>query len=237
VSIVDFAFMPPEITVNPGDTVTWTNTGIRKHTTSSTEAIWDSPVLAPGDSFSFTFNNVGIFTYFCMIHQSMHGSINVGITPTPTLTPTVTPTLTPTLTPTATPTLTLTPTATPTDTPTPTPTDTPTVTPTITATPTPTAVPDIAVQVVRVEANRLRVTIAARSGQTLQRLEWALPANASAEALDGTRLPTGISLPAGSTSAVFDLRRLSGQSVTLPIVVTGSFGTWRTFVGGGPNAW
>jgi len=35
---------------------------------------------------------------------------------------------------------------------------------------------------------------------------------------------------------VFNLRRVSGQSVHLPIVVTGSFGTWHTFVGGGPAA-
>jgi hypothetical protein len=33
------------------------------------------------------------------------------------------------------------------------------------------------------------------------------------------------------------VRRLSGTSATLPLTLTGSFGTWRTFVGGGPDAW
>jgi plastocyanin len=113
---------------------------------------------------------------------------------------------------------------------------TPTFTPTLvpTATPTP---PNVRVSVSKVAANRLRVTIAARDGQTLSQLAWTLPANAAAQTVDGAPLPTGLTLPAGSTSATFDLRRLSGQSVTLPIVVTGSFGTWRTFAGGGPNAW
>ncbi len=122
------------------------------------------------------------------------------------------------------------------NTPAPTATPTATLTPTVTPTLVPTVGPDIRLSVVRAQANLLRVTITARSGQTLQRLDWTLPANAAAEALDGTALPTGLTLSAGSTSAVFNLRRVRGQSVHLPIVVTGSFGTWRTFVGGGPAA-
>jgi hypothetical protein len=99
------------------------------------------------------------------------------------------------------------------------------------------APPIVQTSVAKAGANRLRVTLTARPGQTLERLDWSLPPNAAAEALDGTPLPTGMVLPVGSTSAVFDLRRMSGLSVTLPIVVTGSFYTWNTFVGGGPNAW
>jgi hypothetical protein len=79
--------------------------------------------------------------------------------------------------------------------------------------------------------------VTARTGETLQRLDWTLPDNARVEAADGTPLPSGLTLPAGSTSASFVLVRTGGTSVTLPIVVTGSFGTWRAFVGGGPNAW
>jgi hypothetical protein len=40
-----------------------------------------------------------------------------------------------------------------------------------------------------------------------------------------------------SAIATFYIRRLSGSSVTLPLTVTGAFGTWRTFVGGGSDAW
>jgi plastocyanin len=106
-----------------------------------------------------------------------------------------------------------------------------------TVTVTTSAPPIVQTSVAKAGTNRLRVTLTARPGQTLERLDWSLPPNAAAEALDGTPLPTGMVLPVGSTSAVFHLRRLSGLSVTLPIVVTGSFDTWNTFVGGGPNAW
>jgi hypothetical protein len=120
--------------------------------------------------------------------------------------------------------------------PSPSNTPTPTVTPTLAPTLVPTLGPNISLSVVKAQANVLRVTVSARPGQTISRLDWTVPANASVEALDGTPLPTGITLPAGSTSAVFNLRRLSGQGVHLPITATGSFGTWRTFVGGGPAA-
>jgi len=89
----------------------------------------------------------------------------------------------------------------------------------------------------RAGPNRLLVSVAPRAGQTIERLDWAVPVNAAVEALDGTRLPDGLTLPPGAAGASFYVRRLSGQSVTLPIVVNGSFGTWRTFVGGGPDAW
>lgn len=179
VNIVNFAFQAPSITVRVGDTVTWTNVSPTFHTTTSTTSVWNSGTLSPGQTFAFTFNTVGTYTYFCAIHTSMQGTVNV----------------------------------------------------------TNVLVPDVQVSVVKDATNQLRVILTARSGQTLSRLDWALPVNASAEALDGTRLPTGVSLPAGTATTSFHLKRLSGQSVFLPIVVTGSFGTWRTFVGGGPGAW
>jgi hypothetical protein len=30
---------------------------------------------------------------------------------------------------------------------------------------------------------------------------------------------------------------VSGSSAILPLTLSGSFGTWHTFVGGGPDAW
>jgi hypothetical protein len=36
---------------------------------------------------------------------------------------------------------------------------------------------------------------------------------------------------------VFYARRLNGGSVTVPLALTGGFGTWQTFVGRGPDAW
>jgi plastocyanin len=110
-----FTFVPSTVTVTQGTTITWTNTATFNHTTTSdTPGIWDSNNVAGGSSFSFTFNTVGTFGYFCKIHGSsngtgMAGTINV-----------VAPTATPTFTPTSTPSSTGTPTAsaTPTETPT-----------------------------------------------------------------------------------------------------------------------
>jgi hypothetical protein len=86
-------------------------------------------------------------------------------------------------------------------------------------------------------AGRLRITMDAPAGHTLQQVSWSVPANAVAEAPNGCGLPTGVILPAGTQSFSFYLRRLSGEAVTLPALVTGSFGTWRTFIGGGRDAW
>jgi hypothetical protein len=100
----------------------------------------------------------------------------------------------------------------------------------------PTLPPNVSTSVARAGPDRLLVTVTARPGQTLQRLDWAQPPNARVEAQDSTPLPTGLALSPGTTSATFVLIRTGGTSVTLPFTVTGSFGTWRTFVGGGPSA-
>src|SRR5262249_53485873 len=109
---------------------------------------------------------------------------------------------------------------------------TPTTVPTLAA-----GVPAVRITITKIAANRLQVTITAAASQTMSSLAWTLPATASAETTGGVALPTGVTLPAGTTTTSFVLIRNSGASATLPLVATGSFGTWRTFVGGGPNAW
>jgi plastocyanin len=91
VSIVDFAFNPQTISVTTGTTVRWTNTGSAPHTTTSDTGLWDSGTLDNGQQFSFTFNTSGTFTYFCAIHTSMTGTVNVQASPTPTPAATSTP--------------------------------------------------------------------------------------------------------------------------------------------------
>src|SRR5262245_51985400 len=50
------AFMPDEINVATGSTVTWTNTDRESHTSTSDESGWNSGIIAPGGRFSFTFD-------------------------------------------------------------------------------------------------------------------------------------------------------------------------------------
>ena len=77
VTIKGFAFNPPEVTVAAGSTVTWTNQDSFTHTTTGKDGVWDSTDLPTGQSFSFTFDTAGTFTYICNIHPSMAGTIVV----------------------------------------------------------------------------------------------------------------------------------------------------------------
>ncbi len=78
VTINNFSFMPPEMTIPAGTTIRWTNQDGPTHTvTSDMAGIFDSGSLAPNTSFSFTFNTPGTFAYHCMIHPSMMGKVIV----------------------------------------------------------------------------------------------------------------------------------------------------------------
>ena len=77
VSIVDFAFEPATIEVPAGATVTWTNLGRGPHTVSDAGE-FNSGLLAPGATFSLTFNEPGSYPYFCKIHpDTMTGTVIV----------------------------------------------------------------------------------------------------------------------------------------------------------------
>lgn len=81
-TISGFTFVPSNLTINTGDVVTWVNNDTTAHTTTSGQpgtatGLWDSGVLAPGQSFSQTFNSSGTFPYYCTLHTSMTGAITV----------------------------------------------------------------------------------------------------------------------------------------------------------------
>lgn len=80
VSIANFTFTPKTVTIKQGESVRWTNnqTGLVNHTTTSGNpgdqdagSLWDSGPLAPGETFTHQFNDVGTFSYFCDIHEDM----------------------------------------------------------------------------------------------------------------------------------------------------------------------
>src|SRR5215217_5882345 len=77
VSIVDFAFQPMAIFVGVGETVEWTNTGNADHTVDSDTEIFESDILDPGETYSYTFGEPGIFPYHCDIHPHMRGMVVV----------------------------------------------------------------------------------------------------------------------------------------------------------------
>lgn len=77
IDIVDFNFNPANISLNRGTTVIWANRGHVPHTVTSTTNLFDSGILMPGGQFSFTFANPGIYPYFCKLHPTMRGQIEI----------------------------------------------------------------------------------------------------------------------------------------------------------------
>lgn len=71
------AFMPDDLDIAVGTTVTWTNTDSVAHTSTSNGSGWNSGTIAPGQGFSFTFQTAGTFAYHCAIHPGMVGSVVV----------------------------------------------------------------------------------------------------------------------------------------------------------------
>lgn len=73
VSIMNFTFSPTTLTVKTGTKVTWTN----KDTVTDDKGAFNSGLLTPGNSFSFTFTQAGTYSYHCNIHHSMMATIVV----------------------------------------------------------------------------------------------------------------------------------------------------------------
>jgi plastocyanin len=77
VQAADDYFAPFNLTVSAGDTVTWTNTGLAVHSVAGNDGTWDSGVLATGAGYSHVYSDPGTFTYQCVLHFGMNGTITV----------------------------------------------------------------------------------------------------------------------------------------------------------------
>jgi plastocyanin len=77
VSIANFAFQPDSLQIAAGSSVTWTNADSTAHTVTSDTGAFDAGPLAPGASFTQTFDIPGTYTYHCQIHPFMTGTIVV----------------------------------------------------------------------------------------------------------------------------------------------------------------
>lgn len=82
-----------EITIYPGDSVTWKNADTAFHTITSVSAssietgdfevdgVFDSGFFTSGKSYTRQFNEQGDFYYFCSIHPFMNGVVHVTTNP------------------------------------------------------------------------------------------------------------------------------------------------------------
>jgi plastocyanin len=77
VTISDFQFAPASVTIDVGDTVTWTNDGPTPHSATADDGSFDTGIFDAGQSRSETFDQAGTFAYFCTPHPNMRGTITV----------------------------------------------------------------------------------------------------------------------------------------------------------------
>ena len=77
----DECYIPSEITVELGDTVTWVNDDTAAHTVTSgtidggPDGRFDSSLMLPDQTFSFTFEAAGDYDYYCIVHPWMIGKV------------------------------------------------------------------------------------------------------------------------------------------------------------------
>ena len=77
VTISDFKFSPSTVTVNVGDTVTWTNDGPTVHSAKANDGSFDTGLLDKGESGSHTFSSAGTISYICEPHPFMKAKVVV----------------------------------------------------------------------------------------------------------------------------------------------------------------
>lgn len=79
VQMANYAFAPASITVDEGDTITWTNQDTAPHTVTTTSGPerLSSPYLSKGQSWSYTFTAPGTYEYYCTVHPDMRAQVIV----------------------------------------------------------------------------------------------------------------------------------------------------------------
>lgn len=78
VDIVDFDYAKKTLKVKKGTKVVWTNKDQSQHTvTSDNNGPLQSPRFGKDGTFEYTFNEAGMFSYFCEPHPYMKGAVEV----------------------------------------------------------------------------------------------------------------------------------------------------------------
>ncbi len=77
VTIDNFTFAPPELTVAVGTTVKWVNHDDIPHNIVEKNKTFRSKALDTDNSYTYTFASAGTFDYFCGLHPHMVGKVIV----------------------------------------------------------------------------------------------------------------------------------------------------------------
>lgn len=76
VEVVDNDFIPNDLTVSAGATVTWQFVGDVPHNVVDDRSAFQSPTQEDGE-WSRTFEEPGTFYYYCTLHHAMQGTLTV----------------------------------------------------------------------------------------------------------------------------------------------------------------
>jgi plastocyanin len=75
---LQWKWVPEEVTIAVGDTVTWDMTDAQlAHSSTADDGSWDSGYIPPGEKWTHTFNQAGDFPYRCSPHPWKKGVIHV----------------------------------------------------------------------------------------------------------------------------------------------------------------
>jgi plastocyanin len=77
VEIVDFAYDPDPVTIQAGGKVTWINRDSAPHTATADDGSFDTRTLDQNKLKSASFKTPGQYPYFCEIHPTMRGTVDV----------------------------------------------------------------------------------------------------------------------------------------------------------------
>jgi plastocyanin len=78
IKIENFAYVPYQLTIKVGETITWKNFDTTKHTVTSTDdGPLNSALLGKTETYNYTFNKVGEYPYYCITHPYIKGKIIV----------------------------------------------------------------------------------------------------------------------------------------------------------------
>ena len=77
VSITAAGFVPDNVRVRPGDMVTWKNNDTASHQVVSDTGVFRSPMLKPGESYSYRFDVESSYSYHDAVKDSSTGAVHV----------------------------------------------------------------------------------------------------------------------------------------------------------------
>lgn len=79
----DECFIPYNVSVGVGGTITWSNDDSAAHTVTSGivekghDGLFDSGLFMAGTTYDFTFDRMGEYDYYCIVHPWMTGKVTV----------------------------------------------------------------------------------------------------------------------------------------------------------------